>query len=165
MLKPLLVNRSVTGSADSAEVRLLVAHANTVEVTAPDLGPAGVQAAHNTLVELAKAEAIGRFDSEPLLAPALAQAVKELVENWLADPGLSPAMLAHELHVSVRTLQRAFASGGESAAAYIQHRRLEEARLTLTAPSSRVASVGAAVVSRTAQPCFETAPFPSCHIS
>ena len=107
MLKPLLVNRSVTGSADSAEVRLLVAHANTVEVTAPDLGPAGVQAAHNTLVELAKAVAIGRFDSEPLLAPAL----------------------------------------------------------TLTAPSSRVASVGAAVVSRTAQPCFETAPFPSCHIS
>jgi hypothetical protein len=29
----------------------------------------------------------------------------------------------------------------------------------------RVPSVGAAVVSRTAQPCFETAPFPSCHIS
>jgi hypothetical protein len=29
----------------------------------------------------------------------------------------------------------------------------------------RVPSVSAAVVSRTAQPCFETAPFPSCHIS
>jgi hypothetical protein len=29
----------------------------------------------------------------------------------------------------------------------------------------RVPSVGAAVVSRTAQPCFETAPLPSCHIS
>jgi hypothetical protein len=28
-----------------------------------------------------------------------------------------------------------------------------------------VPSAGAAVVSRTAQPCFETAPFPSCHIS
>lgn len=29
----------------------------------------------------------------------------------------------------------------------------------------RVPSVGAAVVSRTAQPCFETAVLPSCHIS
>ena len=42
------------------------------------------------------------------------------------------------LHVSVRTLQRAFASAGEPAAAYIRHRRLEEARLALTAPSNRL---------------------------
>ena len=47
-------------------------------------------------------------------------------------------MLARELHVSVRTLQRAFASAGEPAAAYIRHRRLEEARLALTAPSNRL---------------------------
>lgn len=137
LLKPLLGNRAVTGPADSAEVRLLAAHANTVELTAPDLGQAGVEAAHSTLIELAKAVARGRFDdTEPLLAPALAQAAKEVADRRLADPGLSPAMLASELHVSVRTLQRAFASAGESAAAYIHRRRLEEARLTLTAPSN-----------------------------
>lgn len=139
VLEPLLRNRSVTGLADSAEVRLLTAHANTIETTAPDLGRAGVEAAHSTLIELARAVARGHFDdTEPLLAPALAHAAKEIAKSRLADPGLSPAMLARELHVSVRTLQRAFASGGESVATYVRERRLEEALLTLTAPSSRL---------------------------
>jgi AraC family transcriptional regulator, positive regulator of tynA and feaB len=139
VLKPLLGNRVVTGPANSAEVRLLTAHAGTVELTAPDLGQAGVAAAHGTLIELAKAVARGRFDdAEPLLAPALAQAAVELAERRLADSDLSPAMLAGALHVSVRTLERAFASLGEPAAAYIRRRRLEEARLALTAPSNRL---------------------------
>ncbi|WP_177324421.1 hypothetical protein [Streptomyces mirabilis] len=47
---------------------------------------------------------------EPRLAPALAQAAKDLAKSHLADPELSPAMLARELNVSVRTLQRMFAS-------------------------------------------------------
>ncbi|MFB7496574.1 helix-turn-helix domain-containing protein [Streptomyces sp. NPDC056161] len=136
-LVPLLGNRTATGSADAAEVRLLVAHTKMVNSTVNDLGPAGVQAAHSTLIELAKGVAGGRFDgAEPLLAPALAQAAKDLAQRRLADPELSPAMLARELHVSVRTLHRAFAAGGESVAAYIRHRRLEEARLTLAAPSN-----------------------------
>jgi len=139
VLKPLLGNRVVTGPADSPEVRLLVAHVNTVELTAPDLGQAGVAAAHASLIELAKAVARGRFDdAEPLLAPALAQAAKDLAESRLADAGLSAAMLARELHVSARSLQRALASAGESAAAYIRRRRLEEARLALTASSNRL---------------------------
>jgi hypothetical protein len=56
-------------------------------------------------------------------SPALAQASKELVERWLADPGLTAAMLAHELHVSVRTLRKALASVRESVAACIGQRR------------------------------------------
>jgi hypothetical protein len=36
---------------------------------------------------------------------------------------------------------------------------------TTVAPDPGLSTCGAAVVSRTAQPCFETAPFPSCHIS
>ncbi|MFI7002077.1 helix-turn-helix domain-containing protein [Nocardia sp. NPDC050175] len=64
--------------------------------------------------------------------PALAQAAKNLADRRLADPELSPTVLARELNVSVRTLQRAFAAEGESVAAYIQHRRLQEARLALT---------------------------------
>lgn len=139
VLNPLLRNRIVTGPTDSAEVRLLVAHANAVQVATPELGQAGVQAAQAAVIELAKAVARGRFDDvEPLLAPALAQAAKDLAERRLADPELSPEMLARELHVSVRTLQRAFASTGESAAAYMRRRRLEEARLALTAPSNRL---------------------------
>lgn len=137
-LGPVLGNRIITGPADSAEVRLLVAHTNMVHATIADLGPAGVHAAHSTLIELAKAVALRRFDDvEPRLAPALAQAAKDLADSHLTDPELSPAMLARQLNVSIRTLQRAFAATGESVAAYIRGRRLEEARLALTAPSGR----------------------------
>lgn len=76
-------------------------------------------------------------DAERRLAPVLVQAAKDLADGRLADPGLSPAMLARELNVSVRTLQRAFAVTGEPAAAWVRRRRLEEARLALIAPSGR----------------------------
>jgi AraC-like DNA-binding protein len=138
-LKPVLGNRIITGPADSAEIRLLTAHAGMIHATVADLGTAGVEAAHSTLIELTKAVARGRFDDvEPLLAPALTQAAKDLADSRLADPELSPAMLARELNVSVRTLQRAFTAAGEPLTTYIRHRRLEEARLALTAPSGRL---------------------------
>ncbi|WP_327406880.1 helix-turn-helix domain-containing protein [Streptomyces sp. NBC_01288] len=139
-LIPLLGERqSVSGPADSAEVRLLVAHSNMIYETAADLGPAGVQAAHSALIELAKAVARRRVDdAEPQLALALAQAAKDLADNHLTDPELSGTMLARELNVSVRSLQRAFAAAGESVTAYIRQRRLEEAQLALTAPSGRL---------------------------
>ncbi|WP_280724217.1 helix-turn-helix domain-containing protein [Kitasatospora sp. MAA4] len=107
--------------------------------TVADLGPAGVQAAHSTLIELAKAVARSRVDdAEPQLAPALTQAAKDLADTHLADPELSGTMLARELNVSVRNLQRAFAAVGESVTGYIRQRRLEEARLALTAPVGRL---------------------------
>ena len=140
MLKPLLGERqAVRGTVDSAEVRLLVAHSNMIYETVADLGSAGVQAAHSTLIELAKAVARRRVDdAEPQLAPALAQAAKDLADSHLADPELSGTMLARELNVSVRNLQRAFAAAGESVTSYIRQRRLEEARLALTASSGRL---------------------------
>ncbi|MET8871722.1 helix-turn-helix domain-containing protein [Nocardia sp. NPDC004604] len=132
-IEPLLRNRTITGPADSAEIRLLVAHTNMVRETMADLSEAGERAAQNALVEFVKAVALGRFDDvEPQLTAALTQAAKDLANRRLADPDLSPTMLARELNVSIRTLQRAFASVGESVAAYIWHRRLEEARLALT---------------------------------
>lgn len=138
-LKPLLGNRVVTGPADSAEMRLLTALADMIHMTVADLGPAGVAAAQGTLIELTKAVVKGRFDDvEPRLAPALTQAAKDLADRRLADPELSPAMLARELNVSVRTLHRAFAAVGEQVSTYIRHRRLHEARLALVSPSGRL---------------------------
>lgn len=134
MLTPLIGRQGITGPAGSAEVRLLVAHANMVHDTLPDLSPPGAQAAYSALIELAKAVAVGRFDDvEPRLAAALAQAAKHLADSRLAEPELSPAMLARELNVSLRTLQRAFAATGESVNAYVRDRRLEQARLALAA--------------------------------
>ncbi|MGI5447504.1 helix-turn-helix domain-containing protein [Streptomyces sp. CA-243310] len=138
-LKPLLGTRVVTGPADSAEMRLLTALTDMIHITVADLGPAGVAAAQGTLVELAKAVAMGRFDDvEPRLAPALTQAAKDLADRRLTDPELSPAMLARELNVSVRTLHRAFAAVGEQLTTYIRHRRLHEARFALVSPSGRL---------------------------
>lgn len=136
MLAPRLRGRSVVEQADSAEMRLLMAHADSIHDTVADLGPAGVQAARAALIELAKAAITGRFDdAEPGLWPALTRAAQDLADSRLAEPELSPALLARELNVSLRTLQRAFTHSGQSVAAYLRDRRLEQARLALIASS------------------------------
>ncbi|MDJ1136784.1 helix-turn-helix domain-containing protein [Streptomyces iconiensis] len=132
--------RGTTGSgpADTAELRLLTAHATMVSRMADDLGPAGIDAARSTLAELARAAVrTGLDDVEPSLAPALAQAARDLADRRLTDPALSPTALARELNVSVRTLQRAFATEGQPLSAYIRTRRLAEARRALIAPHRR----------------------------
>lgn len=140
IFRTLLGDRTIIGSAKSAEVRMLMAHAHTTQRAITDLGSAGVYAAHSVLIELAKAVAQNaRIDDvEPQFAPALVQAAKDLANSKLSDSELSSTMLARQLNVSVRTLQRAFAAEGESVANYIRRRRLEEARIILTAPRSRL---------------------------
>ncbi|MER5228062.1 helix-turn-helix domain-containing protein [Streptomyces flaveus] len=137
-LRPLIGDRPVAGPADSTEVRLLMGYAKLVDETLNDLTHAGVYAARNSLLELVKGVLTQGFDDhEPRLAPALAQAAKDLVDSRLTDPDLSPSALARELNVSVRTLHRAFAAAEESVSAYIRRRRLEHARLELASPFGR----------------------------
>ena len=130
--------RPILGSARSAEARVLMAHARTVRETVHDLAPTGLWSARDALLELAKGAMRREFDDvEPRLAPALARAAMEIADRRLTDPDLTPAALARELNVSVRTLHRAFATAGETAAAYIRRRRLEQARCELVAPPLR----------------------------
>lgn len=138
-VRPLLRGaQQIVGSAHSAEVRLLSAHAHMVSETARDLTPAGVQGARDALLELVEGTMRRQFDDvEPLLAPALARAAMEIADARLTDPELSPASLARQLNVSVRTLHRAFATTGEPVAAYIRRSRLERARLELASPPRR----------------------------
>jgi AraC family transcriptional activator of tynA and feaB len=141
VLAPLMGGRQIVGSAHSArsaEVRVLMAHANIVCETVHDLTPAGVRGVRDALLELVRGTLMREFDDvEPRLAPALARAAMEIADSHLADAELSPSSLARELNVSVRTLHRAFAAAGESAAAYVRRRRLDQARLELAAPSGR----------------------------
>jgi AraC-like DNA-binding protein len=138
-------SRVVTGAADAAEVRLLMAHAQMIEATLDELSPAGLQTARAALVELAKGVLTQGVDgNEPLLAPALAQAAKDLVDDLLTRPGLAPSVLARHLSVSIRTLHRAFADTDESVTAYIRRRRLERARLDLaTADTLSISEIAA----------------------
>ena len=140
VLGRLMGGRRIVGSAPSAEVRLLTAHASTVGENALDLTPAGARGARDALLELVRGAMRREFDgAEPRLAQALARAAMDIADGRLADPELSPSSLARELGVSVRTLHRAFAAAGESVAAYVRRARLERARLDLTAPSGRPA--------------------------
>jgi AraC-like DNA-binding protein len=130
-LRPLFpAGGAVVGPVVSAPLRLLMAHAAVVQETLDELGPAGVTAARNALVELARGLLSGEgVDAdEPEFSSALAAAARRIAEGLLTDPELSPAVLARELHVSVRTLQRAFAETGEPITAYVRRRRLECAR-------------------------------------
>jgi AraC family transcriptional regulator, positive regulator of tynA and feaB len=127
--------RQIVGSAGSAEMRMLMAHAHLIGATACDLTPAGAQGARDALIELVKGVMRRELDdAEPRLAPALARAAMEIADGRLTDPELPPASLARQLNVSVRTLHRAFAAAGEPVAAYIRRGRLERARAELTAP-------------------------------
>ncbi|MET7694557.1 helix-turn-helix domain-containing protein [Streptomyces sp. NPDC005483] len=139
VLRSLVARKPRTGRATSPAAQILMAHTTMVQRTVSDLGPAGVHAARNALLELAKGLVLDHFDDrEPAFIPALAQAAMDLADVRLTDAELSPATIATHLHVSVRTLQRAFASLDESFSAYIRRRRLEEAAAALTAPESRL---------------------------
>ncbi len=133
-LRPYVDDQGVAGPSDSAEIRLLMAHTRMIGETLDDLSPVGVLAAHAALVELLKGILTRGVDGgEPLLAHALARAAQEIVDDLLANPDLSPLVLARELNVSTRTLHRAFAGTDESVTAYIRRRRLERARSELAA--------------------------------
>jgi AraC-like DNA-binding protein len=137
-LGPLIGDRLLTGSSAEAETRLLLGHARLVSRSAGSLSPGGARAAHLALVELVRGVALRRPDgAEPAHAAALAQAARDLADARLADPQLSPALLARGLNVSVRTLHRAFAGTDETVGAYIRRRRLEHARAALESTTGR----------------------------
>ncbi|MEU8874110.1 helix-turn-helix domain-containing protein [Streptomyces javensis] len=134
-LRHLVTGKPRVGRATSPAARMLMAHGSMVQRTVNDLSPTGAHASRNALLELVKGLILDHFDDrEPTFAPVLAQAARDLADARLTDADLSPAAVAAHLHVSVRTLQRAFASLDESFSAYIRRRRLEAAAEALTAP-------------------------------
>ncbi|MFG2953676.1 helix-turn-helix domain-containing protein [Streptomyces sp. NPDC048291] len=146
-LRPLVAGKPRAGQAASPAAQILMAHTSMVQRTVSGLSPAGAHASRNALLELARGLILDHFDDrEPTFTPALAQAAKDLADARLTDAGLSPTAIAAQLHVSVRTLQRAFASLDESFSAYIRRRRLEEAAEALTASGSRLSVSEAAAL-------------------
>jgi AraC-like DNA-binding protein len=136
-LRPLVGDRVIVGPADSPEVRLLNAHVDVLGLVLNDLSASGVAAAREAMIELVKGVLTRSTDAdEPTFTPALIEVAKDAIGRHLADPEFSPRVLARELNVSVRTLHRAFARTDESVTTYLRRRRLEQARLDLTAPGA-----------------------------
>ncbi|WP_459801571.1 AraC-like ligand-binding domain-containing protein [Herbidospora sp. RD11066] len=86
-----------------------------------------------TILELITALLADRAGITPPGPVPLIQ-VQAFIEDNLPDPGLSPAVVAHAHHMSLRHLQRLFERQGLSAATWIRERRLARARRDLADP-------------------------------
>ncbi|WP_405561648.1 helix-turn-helix domain-containing protein [Streptomyces canus] len=146
-LNQLLARRLPTGTGMNAILaRYLTGVASAVvqgEVGERDTGRLGVVA-----LDLVAAALAAIVDAEGQLAPetrrrALLARIEEFVELNLADPELTPAVIAAAHHISLGYLHRLFQSRELTLAAWIRHRRLERCRVDLADPRLRHLPIGA----------------------
>jgi len=100
------------------------------------------------LLALAVATRLGRVDSVPAESrqQAMMARIEAFAEQHLANPALSPGMIAAAHHISVRTLHKMYEAEDWTVAAWIRHLRLERCRQDLLDPDLAgrpVAAVGA----------------------
>jgi AraC-like DNA-binding protein len=97
------------------------------------------------LLIVALAERLGRI---PTIAPAtrrraLLASVRAFIDQRLADPHLSPSMIAAAHHISLRYLYKLFETQETSVAGWVRQRRLERCRRDLIDPTLADLSVTA----------------------
>jgi AraC-like DNA-binding protein len=91
---------------------------------------------------------VARLDREDEVAAdtvqdALRRRVHAFIEQRLADPALSPAVIADAHHVSVRYLYKLFEGRHRGVAGWIRSRRLERSRRDLLDPALAARPVSA----------------------
>lgn len=79
---------------------------------------------------------------EPVRA-SLQLRILDHVRDHLSDPDLSAALIARDLHVSVRLVYRVLASSDVSLGSWIRTQRLEECRKDLAKPAARYVTIAA----------------------
>jgi len=131
---------AVLTEQDSPSARLLLAHIRACMEISEGIGIA----ARNATLELFRGLLAQQvIDDEPLY-PALVRAAKECIDaRLLADPDLAPAAVAGMLHVSARTLHRAFAAEETSVMGYVRERRLCQVKMELATTSWTVSELAA----------------------
>lgn len=98
-------------------------------------------------VDLAAAFLAGHIDASGFLPTetrrrALVARIGAFIEANLGDPGLTPAAIASQHHISVRTLHQLFNAEPEGVMATVRRRRLERCRQALATPSLRKQPIG-----------------------
>ena len=101
-----------------------------------------------TMVDLLTAALAARLDREDevpadTVQDALRRRVHAFIEQRLADPALSPAVIADAHHVSVRYLYKLFEGRHRGVAGWIRSRRLECSRRDLLDPALATRPVSA----------------------
>ncbi|MFI1521271.1 AraC-like ligand-binding domain-containing protein [Kitasatospora cineracea] len=129
---------------------LLADFLHSLDRQAERIPPATAERLGPVLVDLVAAWLAEESESTDALAPdarrrVLAEHVRAFVRRNLHDPALTPTVIAAAHHVSVSYLHRVFTgeNGGESIAAWIRRRRLEQAHRDLADPALRAVPVHA----------------------
>ena len=135
----------VVADASLAEARLLDSYLDLARGLGREpLSTLGRNAGQEAGVHLllAAVGAASAVDAAGYLNVTLA-AARKFIDGHLEDPNLAPQMIARALHMSVRTLHRAFGDADDSVMAYVRRQRLQRARTQLMDPGARVADVAA----------------------
>ncbi len=135
--------RLIMAEHDAPAARLLFAHLRSWAGMSGDLGQTAAWAARNATLEMFHGLMNDQVIDDLEFSPALVNAAMEHIEARLTDPDLVPGTIAAALHVSVRTLYRAFAQESASVMGHVRERRLERARAELTSTSLTVSELAA----------------------
>lgn len=118
---------------DSAQLRSLTMLAASIEQPGDD----EAEEIGEALVGLLRAVVRGRDTRTPATDPRLlAEGIRLWIDENSADPDLTPERVAAHFHIAVRTLQKLFATEGESPAAFIRSCRLRRSRSLLAGGAS-----------------------------
>jgi AraC-like DNA-binding protein len=113
-----------------------------------DYGPTEGARLATALMDLLIVALAERMDRGAMVSPvtrrrALLACVRSFIDQRLAEPELSPAMIAASHHISVRYLHKLFEGEGLTVGGWIRARRLEGCRRDLLDPSLSVLPVSA----------------------
>lgn len=129
---------------DAPAARLLLGHLDRWAGLPAGLSPEAGRAARSAGLELFRGLVNDQVIDDEEFSAALARAAMDRIdERLLTDPDLSPAAIAVGLHVSVRTLHRAFAGEDVSVMGYVRGRRLDRARAELLSSTVTVSETAA----------------------
>jgi AraC-like DNA-binding protein len=136
--------QAFTVEQDTPAARLFLAHLQAWASASGDLSPAAARSARDAGLELFRGLLSDQVIDDEEFSAALVRAAMDCIEDrLLIDPDLGPPAIAATLHVSVRTLQRAFANQGTLVMGHLRERRLEQARAELLSTSFSVSEIAA----------------------
>ncbi|WP_428152442.1 helix-turn-helix transcriptional regulator [Brevundimonas sp.] len=129
---------------------LLAAYATAFVDQAPGLSADGAEIAVDTLVRLALLAWTETDEREPANVAAIRRGrlsqAHTLIEHRIADPALSPTLVASALSISVRQLNLLFETSGTSFTAHLRRRRLNRAhQMLLTSPWLTITEIAYAI--------------------
>ena len=84
---------------------------------------------------LAREQDVGACGTQEARRHALLTTVQAFIQQRLADPGLTPSLIAAAHHISLRSLHQLFHDEGLTVAGWVRQRRLESCRQDLSNPA------------------------------